>query len=638
MTTPMRKIACLLTASFCSVVSPLSGAEGTSFTDLVRKISREPSELIVSIQRIRLREDLEASGKAIAEALRRAEMPVSLIEDSARQSGARPTFRVGLKHLDLDRLQWWHHFSDPEQHHWVDIVRFSDADAARDFFQRSRQLHSGRFAADHFAFLTMSPEERNGVGILVLKDEYLVNLGRELPFALSYPEENPPERVQQTIEAIDGLLTATEALARSVVAPDFVGYIPKAHSSPGEVRQLRIAGFAKMWSAVKQNFVFLDERPNLDWEAVLPLYLPQVARAETDEEYLGLLQEALALLEDGHTRVASTIGSYDTPVLRIESVEGRPVVTEVGNNSEMTQSGIGVGAEILDVDGVPVHDLVAQLYPRISASTPQDRRERAYQRLLQGPPGGTVTVRFREPGGEPRTVVLQRDLRQNGSAAPWHSKPLLKYRELQDGIVYVALNSFGSSRIVEEFDEHFDRIAASRGLVLDVRENGGGSTGNGYAVIARLIENQITETSVWRTRLYRPTFEAWGRPREWHDGDSGVIEPRGASAFTGPVAVLIGPRTFSAAEDFLVPLKATKRAVLVGSATGGSTGQPIVVPVYRAAVAICTKWDRFPDGTEFVGIGVQPDIPVERTIEDVARGTDPVLEAAVAALRDRLRQ
>ena len=117
-----------------------------------------------------------------------------------------------------------------------------------------------------------------------------------------------------------------------------------------------------------------------------------------------------------------------------------------------------------------------------------------------------------------------------------------------------------------------------------------------------------------------------------------MIEPRGDSAFTGPVAVLIGPRTFSAAEDFLVPLKATKRAVLVGSATGGSTGQPIVVPVFGARIAICTKWDRFPDGSEFVGVGVLPDISVERTIVDVARGNDPVLEAAVAMLRDNLRR
>ena len=578
------------------------------------------------------------SGQAIGRSLREAGIPVTLNENSTPQDGTPPRIRVGVKHLALDGVQWSHHFTDSEEKQWADIVRFSNADAARTVFQSSRQWHSGIYARDHFAFFTTSAEESNGISILILKDEHLVNIGRILPFALSYEEENPPERVREASEAINEVLTATEVVARSIVSPDFVGYIPKAHPTASEIRELRMAGFAKMWSGVKQNFVFLDQRPNLDWDGILPLYLPRVARAESHAEYLGLLQEALALLEDAHTGVVGTTGLNDIPAVRIESIEGRPIVTEVGDTPELVRAGIAAGAEILEVAGVPVKDLFNQRSRRISASTPHDRRERTYRRLLQGPVGGTIAIRLREPNREPRTISLRCNLRESRSAAPWLSRPVIEYRDLEAGISYVALNSFGTSRIVEEFDKHFDRIAASNALILDVRENGGGSTGHGYAIIARLIEDQIADTSIWRTRLYRPTFEAWGRPSEWHEGESGVIQPRGNLAFTGPVAVLIGPRTFSAAEDFLIPLKATNRAVLVGSATGGSTGQPIVVPIYQARIRICTKWDRFPDGTEFVGVGVQPDIPVERTIDDVERGTDPVLEAAVVAMQDRLRR
>ena len=632
----MSKASRAIAVFLCAGLLPLSGAESPSFGDLVSGISWQSADLVESIKRMRLREDLNASGQSIGQSLRQAGIPMYLDETSAPQDGASPRIRVGVKHLVLDGIEWGHHYSDSEQKKWVDIVRFSDVDSARAVFQHSRQWHSGIYAQDHFAFFTTSMEEPNGISILVLKDEYLVNIGQDLPFVLSYEEENPPEQAQEASAAIDEVLTATEALARSIVAPDFVGYIPKAHPTDTEIRDLRMAGFAKMWSAVKQNFVFLDQRPNVDWEGILPSYLPRVARAKSHAEYLGLVEEALALLEDGHTRLLGTIGLNDIPALRIESVEGRPVVTEVGDTPELVQAGIAVGAEIIEVDGVPFENLLQQRLRRISASTPHDRRDRAYRSLLQGPVGGTATVTLREPNREPRTIRLNRNLQENRLAAPWLSRPRLEYRELEDGISYVALNSFGSDRIVEEFDEHFDRIAASRALILDIRENGGGSTGNGFAIIARLIEDQITETSTWRTRLYRPTLEAWGRPSEWHEGgDSGVIEPRGSSAFTGPVAVLVGPRTFSSAEDFLVPLKATKRAVLVGSVTGGSTGQPIRVPIYQASVLICTKWDRFPDGTEFVGVGVRPDIPVERTIEDVARGIDPVLQAAIVAMNDR---
>ena len=292
--------------------------------------------------------------------------------------------------------------------------------------------------------------------------------------------------------------------------------------------------------------------------------------------------------------------------------------------------------EVLEVDGVPVGDLLEERYRYIPSSTHQDRQVRAFRRLLKGPPGGNVSVKLADLESNPKTVILHCTLKQNRKAAHWLRRSRVEFRQLGDSIAYVALNTFGSRSVVEDFDRRFDEILAANGLIIDVRENGGGSTGNAHGIIARLIDRPITETSIWRTRQYRPTFEAWGKPQEWHEGgDSGVIEPRGEERFLGPVAVLIGPKTFSAAEDFLVPLKATARATLIGTPTAGSTGQPLIVPVFGTSVRICTKWDRFPDGSEFVGVGIRPDVSAERTREDVIRGSDPVLEAAVSFLRER---
>ena len=196
----------------------------------------------------------------------------------------------------------------------------------------------------------------------------------------------------------------------------------------------------------------------------------------------------------------------------------------------------------------------------------------------------------------------------------------------------MALRTFNSNTVVEQFDASFDKILEADALIIDIRDNGGGNSGHGYSIMARLIDEPCSLTSRWRTREIRPTFRAWGREPSWFEGDHGTIEPRGQEPFEGDVVVLIGPRTYSAAEDFLVPMKASGRAKLVGEPTGGSTGQPLRVDVYGAHAAICTKWDRFPDGSDFVGVGVQPDIHIERTIEDVAQGRDPVLEAAIESL------
>jgi C-terminal processing protease CtpA/Prc len=103
--------------------------------------------------------------------------------------------------------------------------------------------------------------------------------------------------------------------------------------------------------------------------------------------------------------------------------------------------------------------------------------------------------------------------------------------------------------------------------------------------------------------------------------------------FDGPVAVLIGPRTFSAAEDFAMSFDAMKRGILVGSKTAGSTGQPLTFALPGGGSArICVKRDTYPDGREFVGQGIAPQVEVAATMEDIRSGRDPVLDRAVAEL------
>jgi C-terminal processing protease CtpA/Prc len=97
--------------------------------------------------------------------------------------------------------------------------------------------------------------------------------------------------------------------------------------------------------------------------------------------------------------------------------------------------------------------------------------------------------------------------------------------------------------------------------------------------------------------------------------------------------VLTGPRTFSAAEDFVVSFDAMKRGMLVGQRTAGSTGQPLFFDLPGGGTArICVKRDTYPDGRAFVGIGIPPQIEVEPTVADIRAGRDPGIAAAVKAL------
>jgi carboxyl-terminal processing protease len=72
----------------------------------------------------------------------------------------------------------------------------------------------------------------------------------------------------------------------------------------------------------------------------------------------------------------------------------------------------------------------------------------------------------------------------------------------------------------------------------------------------------------------------------------------------------------------------------VGEPTGGSTGQPLMFNLPGGGLArVCTKRDTYPDGREFVGVGIQPQVLVRPTVEDFRAGRDTVLEAALELLR-----
>lgn len=101
------------------------------------------------------------------------------------------------------------------------------------------------------------------------------------------------------------------------------------------------------------------------------------------------------------------------------------------------------------------------------------------------------------------------------------------------------------------------------------------------------------------------------------------------------VAVLTGPGTFSAAEDFLVPLKFSKRALLIGEKTAGSTGNPIAVALPGGGTfRVVSKRDMFPDGKEFVGIGIIPDVEVKVTQQDIIGKNDPVLNKGIEVIKN----
>jgi C-terminal processing protease CtpA/Prc len=399
----------------------------------------------------------------------------------------------------------------------------------------------------------------------------------------------------------------------------------------------RVAGLSRLWSEAKFNFASFDLVPELDWDALYLATLPQVRAATSTADYYRVLRRFVAQLHDGHSSVrppAEVADQLDAhPGVRTALVEGRVFVTEL-LDPNLTDLGLAPGMEITAIEGRTVRDWAeANIAPDQPASTPQDLAARTYERaLLSGSVDRPARVSVRDAAGRERTLSLPRMHARDFETAVW-AGPVFQWRMLPGNIAYVRVLHFGDSSAADGFREHFDQIAKADGLVIDVRENGGGDSGNGYKLLAMLTDKPFNG-SRWQTRQYLPTYRAWGRPEGTYAEDASEMQPDGERHYAGPVLLLTSARTYSAAEDFVVAFDAMQRGRIVGEPTGGSTGQPLLFKLPGGGTArICTKRDSYPDGREFVGVGVQPQVAAAPRVADLLAGRDTVLETAVGLLR-----
>jgi carboxyl-terminal processing protease len=169
------------------------------------------------------------------------------------------------------------------------------------------------------------------------------------------------------------------------------------------------------------------------------------------------------------------------------------------------------------------------------------------------------------------------------------------------------------------------QFTSAPNLIVDVRGNGGGSTPG--QLIGALM-NQPWRTWQATTPQLIALFDAQGLA-PIQASRSSRVQPPSRDAFQGRLFLLVDRFCGSACEDFVMPFKDTSRAVVVGETTQGSSGNPYRTDLgFGMRIAIGAVRYRFPDGAPFEGVGIAPDVMVERRIADIVAARDAVLERA----------
>ena len=393
----------------------------------------------------------------------------------------------------------------------------------------------------------------------------------------------------------------------------------------------KVAGLSELWAEAKFGFANFWHVPQLDWDAAYRSYLPEVLATKSTADYYKVLRRFYVLLQDGHTGVfePDELRQYWMPVTT-RLIDGRVLVTG-SLDPTFDMQGVKPGDEVLQVNGLPVKDYADEnVRPYMTASSPQDLEDRTYGMFLFEGSAGTVfhLLIGTTEGKQTRHDFIVPSMVPSTFFSPAEA---FAFRTLPGGVAYVALNEFSDNKDDEEWDKHWPELSKARAIILDLRRNGGGSTEIGTHILATLIDKPVMlqrqESPEWVA-----TYRAQGQTEPTLRFPAGSLSPDPAHHFEGKVVMLTGPRTFSAAEDLVVLFATSKRGLIVGEATGGSTGQPLIFNLPGGGLArICTKHDSFPDGKEFVGAGVSPDISAHVTRQDLSRGTDSVLNAGLKA-------
>jgi carboxyl-terminal processing protease len=416
-------------------------------------------------------------------------------------------------------------------------------------------------------------------------------------------------------------------------------------------KEEKIFGFSYFWREVSYNFAHWQVVPQLDWDKAYQEYLPRILASQNDLEYYLEMQRFCALLKDGHTNVYLSPDMLENEFgrlpLELLEIHHQAIVANV---EQQFASQIPIGSEILSINGRSVKDVVEKdIIPLISTSAPHMYWDTAIrspkysnQGILTGPRDNSSQLDFKTPNGEVKQITLTYmplDYVVSWLREP-ETRPLYEFTKLDNGIVYMALNYFSKPEIVTAFEDKLPEFYQAKGIILDLRKNGGGSSANASAILEYFTDKPFYKAA-WKTPKHIAAYKAWGSVteeyRNYFSGheflteEADVINPKIGKKLLVPTKVLIGHKTASAAEDFLVMADSIEHISYVGEATYGSTGQPLRFDLPGGGKArVSTKRDSFADGREFTGKGIIPDVIVEKSINDIIEGRDPVLEKALS--------
>ncbi len=413
---------------------------------------------------------------------------------------------------------------------------------------------------------------------------------------------------------MSGARRAPDALRAGYAAHDAAPAIAQATPTSAATKgnpyqQERI--FNQFWRIVDERYIYPDFN-GADWNAARDESRKRIDAGLSDDDFHAMLAELIESLNDRHSvfLTPAEAKAEDDEYNSAGSYVGIGVITHVNPDqrhlyvltvladSPAAQAGIQPHDHILSIDGEPAVDAQGE----------------SQSQRMRGEEGTPVTLSVRTPGQQPRTVTLNRGVVSNTERVEYRVLPGAKR------IGYLMVPTLFESVIAQQTRDAVTTLMKGGrldGLILDLRTNGGGTYPNLRDVLALFTRGDMGSLTN-------------------RDGVTTDIRVRAraiGNSQTVPMVVLIGHGSESFAEVLAGALQHVGRAKLIGENTAGNI-ETLLSHEFAdgSRLWLAEETFRLPDGTNWEGVGVAPDIRIDKSWDEYTADDDPAIAETVRQL------
>ena len=386
---------------------------------------------------------------------------------------------------------------------------------------------------------------------------------------------------------------------------------------------VRLGDIVIAWNIFQHFYPYFDV-VKVDWDKTLSETFEETLENRNKNDFYGTLRKMIAKLKDGH----GIVNFMFTPMtgglpIRVEWIENKIVITASNDTSLFKKGDI-----VVSIDGINGEEVLSNTESFVSGSL-QLRRYRALNLFGNGPLGSIATIKIIR---NDKTVTIETERKTETRNLFFNHISEFDFPDikgLDSGIYYINLSSVNSI----DFENMLDELAEAKGIIFDERWDG---------AVKSNVEKRLSTINVIRHLINEPVqTPIWNTPQIIYPDQKDItyinrrrsISPK-SPHFKSKIVFIVDPSVVSSGETYMGIIEHYKLAEIVGQTTAGCNGNANFIKLPGGFMIMWTGMKVLKhDGSQHHLIGIQPTVPVERTIQGALEGRDEFLEKALEIIK-----